>query len=105
MSMQLICWLSCGEPADPRKASHGDIGDRRYSDKLTTRYYHFIEEHNISSLNLVLIILHAHESSESTCCTALVTIFSPTVALHPDAGHDLLILEVSRSHTTTRHAR
>jgi len=27
------------------------------------------------------------------------------VALRPNAGHDLLILEVSRSHTTTRHSR
>ena len=27
------------------------------------------------------------------------------VALQPNAGHDLLILEVSRSHTTTHHSR
>ena len=27
------------------------------------------------------------------------------VALRPNAGHDLLILEVSRSHTTTHHSR
>ena len=26
------------------------------------------------------------------------------VALRPNAGHDLLILEVSRSHTTTHHS-
>jgi hypothetical protein len=30
--------------------------------------------------------------------------FSP-VALRPNAGHGLLILEVSRSHTTTHHIR
>jgi len=28
-----------------------------------------------------------------------------SVALRPNAGHDLLILEVSRSHTTTQHIR
>jgi hypothetical protein len=27
------------------------------------------------------------------------------VALRPNAGHGLLILEVSRSHTTTQHSR
>jgi len=27
------------------------------------------------------------------------------VALRPNAGHGLLFLEVSRSHTTTRHSR
>jgi len=31
-------------------------------------------------------------------------LFSP-VALRPNAGHDLLIDEVSRSHTTTHHKR
>ena len=29
----------------------------------------------------------------------------PLVALQPNAGHDLFILEVSRSHTTTHHSR
>ena len=28
-----------------------------------------------------------------------------SVALRPNAGHGLLILEVSRSHTTTQHSR
>ena len=32
-------------------------------------------------------------------------IFFFAVALRPNAGHDLLILEVSRSHTTTHHSR
>jgi len=32
-------------------------------------------------------------------------IFSPSVALRPNAGHGLLILEVSRSHTTTLLSR
>jgi len=35
--------------------------------------------------------------------TYLLTFFS--VALRPNAGHYLLILEVSRSHTTTHHSR
>jgi hypothetical protein len=34
----------------------------------------------------------------------LLDIFFP-VALRPNAGHGLLILEVSRSHTTTHHSR
>ena len=32
-------------------------------------------------------------------------LFLFAVALRPNAGHDLLILEVSRSHTTTHHSR
>jgi hypothetical protein len=28
-----------------------------------------------------------------------------SVALRPNAGHGLLILEISRSHTTTHHSR
>ena len=31
--------------------------------------------------------------------------FFPPVALRPNAGHGLLILEVSRSHTMTHHSR
>jgi len=31
--------------------------------------------------------------------------FCFAVALRPNAGHGLLILEVSRSHTTTHHSR
>jgi hypothetical protein len=31
--------------------------------------------------------------------------FPPPVPLWPNAGHDLLILEVSRSHTTTHHSQ
>ena len=32
-------------------------------------------------------------------------IWAPPVALRPNAGQDLLILDVSRSHTTTHHSR
>jgi len=31
--------------------------------------------------------------------------FFPPVSLRPNVGQDLLILEVSRSHTTTHHSR
>ena len=31
--------------------------------------------------------------------------FFPPVALRPNAGHGLLILDVSGSHTTTHHSR
>jgi hypothetical protein len=34
------------------------------------------------------------------CCD-----FVSAVALRPNAGHSLLIFEVSRSHTTTHHSR
>ena len=36
-------------------------------------------------------------------CVYVHTFFS--VALRPNAGHGLLILDVSRSHTTTHHSR
>jgi len=35
----------------------------------------------------------------------LITIFFFSVALRPNAGHGLLLLDVSRSHTTTHHSR
>ena len=35
----------------------------------------------------------------------ILRIFFLPVALRPNAGHSLLILEVSRSHTTTHHIR
>ena len=35
----------------------------------------------------------------------LLLLLLPPVALRPNAGHGLLILEVSRSHTTTHHSR
>jgi len=35
----------------------------------------------------------------------IILLFSFAVALRLNAGHDLLILEVSRSHTTTHHSR
>jgi len=38
------------------------------------------------------------------CITPYIVVFFP-VALRPNAGHGLLILEVSRLHTTTRHSR
>jgi len=35
----------------------------------------------------------------------LLLLLLPPVALRPNAGHGLLILEVSRSHTTSHHSR
>jgi len=35
----------------------------------------------------------------------IIIIFFSAVALRPNAGHGLLILDVSRSHTTTHHSR
>jgi len=34
-----------------------------------------------------------------------VSITPPPLALRPNAGHGLLIVDVSRSHTTTHHSR
>jgi len=42
-------------------------------------------------------------SQDWPCCIVVEFFFS--VALRPNAGHGLLILEVSRSHTTTHHSR
>ena len=40
------------------------------------------------------------------CCVSFLHIDNLfSVALRPNAGHGLLILEVSRSHTTTHHSR
>jgi len=38
-------------------------------------------------------------------CEYMYIFFFFAVVLQPNAGHGLLILEVSRSHTTTRHSR
>jgi hypothetical protein len=35
----------------------------------------------------------------------IIIIIIIAVALRPNAGHGLLILQVSRSHTTTHHSR
>ena len=39
------------------------------------------------------------------CVCIYIYIFFFSVALRPNAGHGLLILEVSRSHTATHHSR
>jgi hypothetical protein len=40
------------------------------------------------------------------CYNQIIVIFvPPLVALQPNVDHGLLILEVSRSHTTTHHSR
>jgi len=44
-------------------------------------------------------------SGEKRDATSDVSLFFSPVALRPNAGHGLLILEVSRSHTTTHHSR
>jgi len=40
-----------------------------------------------------------------TCRPKKKLLFFPPVALRPNAGRGLLILEVTRSHTTTHHGR
>jgi hypothetical protein len=51
--------------------------------------------------------LHSLSNSLETvtrCMILLLRIFSPLV-LGPNVGHGLLILEISRSHTTTHYSR
>ena len=43
------------------------------------------------------------DCARDTSCHGKYFFFS--MALRPNAGHGLLILEVSRSHTTTHHSR
>ena len=43
--------------------------------------------------------------NESTSFKTFPSVSLFLVALRPNAGHGLLILEVSRSHTTTHHSR
>jgi hypothetical protein len=44
-------------------------------------------------------------STVSKCYSPIFTFFFFPVALRPNVGHGLLILEVSGSHTTTHHSR
>ena len=53
---------------------------------------------------LLLLLLQKNNMKKIRNC-AIVSLFFFAVALRPDAGHSLLILEVSRSHTTTHHSR
>jgi hypothetical protein len=61
---------------------------------------------------ITIVIVIMFQMTQEHCFTLaialpvflLLEIFFP-VALRPNAGHGLLILEVSRSHTTTHHSR
>jgi hypothetical protein len=54
------------------------------------------------SVNLTLVLLF--ETTEKLSQSKYQD-FLFAVALRPNAGHDLLILDVSRSHTTKHHSR
>ena len=51
-----------------------------------------------------LAYCYSHGARNSIQLSRILTFFFP-VALRPDAGHGLLILDVSRSNTTTHHSR
>jgi len=51
------------------------------------------------------VFIYQSESSRSEPLTASLNDHIFFVALRPNAGHGLLILEISRSHTTTHHIR
>jgi len=50
------------------------------------------------------IMLNDDDDDTTTTTTTTTTTIFP-MALRPNAGHGLLILEVYRSHTTTHHRR
>jgi len=54
---------------------------------------------NPGSASIPLKLITVHQVIVNCDCK------SPPVALWPNAGHGLLILEVSRSHTTRHHSR
>jgi len=61
-----------------------------------------------SSLRIVGVLDRIHFGNlPTTDCynQMLVTFVPPLVALQPNVDHGLLILEVSRLHTTTHHSR
>ena len=65
--------------------------------------------HDIKYQQNALIRLDVHESVHRDTTTKITNkmhfFFIFAVALRPNAGHGLLILEISRSHTTTHHSR
>ena len=52
-----------------------------------------------------LILKNSERSCQNICRSSCKIHVFPPVALRPYAGHGLLILDVSRSHTTTHHNR
>jgi len=65
--------------------------------------YHFI--HHKSHEPLPSREKHKHANTLLNIYYLYIYIFSPLWRCDPNAGHCLLILEVSRSHTTTHHSR
>jgi len=54
---------------------------------------------------LIIQEVYANYFRVSKILLLLLLLLLPPVALRPNAGHGLLILEVSRSHTTSHHSR
>jgi len=50
-------------------------------------------------------LLHVSANHVTIVREVKYKVFFSAVALRPNAGHGLLTLEVSRSHTTTHHSR
>ena len=72
-------------------------------------YAHHLIKHGHSlghTQDVMDIIFTTHIGRHiDTCKRLCIYIYIFPVALRPNAGHGLLILEVSRSHTTTHHCR
>jgi len=63
-------------------------------------------QQNVKNLFRLVTIHHrAANADEKDKIISLILISFFPVALRPNAGHGFLILEVSRSHTTTHHSR
>jgi len=82
------------------------------------RHVHSSMTVQFTANNTTLITVSLTDRVRKFCCLKLYTFdnvilrsylmaftFFFAVALRPNAGHGLLILEVSRSHTTTHHSR
>ena len=91
-----------------KAATNGTIPERNYSVSVPTERNSVIKNHLVPTL-----LLHDVELYEINIrvvykgvfyFTLLIYLFFP-VALRPNAGHGLLMFEVSRSHTTTHHSR
>jgi len=98
--------LSCSTWKD-RWSNRYDEANSRFSQFCQcTKKWFIIQQHDSS----YFIKTQCQKSleHENFCHLYYKYIYSPPtppVALRPNAGHALLILEVSRSHTTTHHSR
>ena len=111
-----------------RNISHSNKNSARYNEKyigLNVKYPISLSDSNLYSLdrfsrnthrsNFMAIcplgaeLSHVDGQKDMTILTGAIPLCYPNsffaVALRPNAGHSFLILDVSRSHTTSHHSR